>query len=607
VPSPALPTPIPRRDIFAAGAIALLVFVAYLPVVRAGFIWDDDDYVTQNQTLRTAGGLAKIWFDPSATPQYYPLVHSSFWIEYHLWRLHAAGYHLTNVALHALAAILLWRVLSALGLPGAYLAACLFAVHPVHVESVAWVTERKNVLSLVFYLLTLLAYLRSDTDRRAYIAALAFFVCALLSKSVACSLPAAIVLIEWWKQGRVTRKQLIRVTPMFIIGLAMGLLTAWLEKNHVGADGRTWSLTLAQRLLIAGRAIWFYAAKLAWPTNLTFVYPRWTIDASSLLPWFFVAALAAVIATLWTWRQRIGRGPLAAVLLFGGTLLPALGFINLYPMRYTFVADHYQYAASIAFIVLAVTLAARFLNPRSLAIGGGAIAAIFAILTFQQALAYHDARTLWEDTIAKNPDCWMAENNLAVLLMNQKDFAAGETHARRSLALHANDPEAHNALGLALARQGRIDEAAAEYDEALRIEPRFVGAHVNWGTMLARAHHYPEAREHFQTAIESQPTNAEALYNMAGLCVVMDQPQEAETYFRRALQAAPEHLLAESGLAHLLAAEGRILDASTAARRAEEIATGTGQLDQAIALEQWRRSLFAPSQAASDGADAVPR
>ncbi len=268
-------------------------------------------------------------------------------IEYQLWQLNPAGYHVDNILLHALAAILLWRILRRLEIPGALLAAAIFAVHPVMVESVAWATERKNVLSLVFYLLALRAYLIFDekSQARSYVAAMVFFVLALLSKSVTCSLPAAILLIVYYQRGSINRRDIRRLSLFFVLGLVMALVTGMIEREHVGAAGREFQWTFAQRSAIAGRALWFYGFKLIWPAKLTFIYPKWTDLGLGQVYWPVTAILVAV--ALFLLRKRIERGPLVAVLFFGGTLLPALGFINLYPMRYSYVADHFQYQASI--------------------------------------------------------------------------------------------------------------------------------------------------------------------------------------------------------------------------------------------------------------------
>ncbi|MCP4901658.1 MAG: O-GlcNAc transferase, partial [bacterium] len=362
-----------QRSRAILGAVLLLVLTAsaYFPVVSCGFIWDDDAYVERNGNLQGVRGLYRIWFDVTATPQYYPMVHTTYWFEYQLWELKPAGFHVTNVLLHWIAAVLLWRILSLLNVPGAWLIAAVFGLHPVHVESVAWITERKNVLSAVFYLGSALAYLRcklGSGSRWLSTVSLLLFVAALLSKTVTATLPAALLLILWWKRERLCREDVRELLPFFALSLAFGMLTAWLEVHHVGALGDEWSLTFLERTLLAGKIVCFYIWKLLWPSNLTFIYERWNANFHSAWQLAFPAAVTAVLLTLWGLRNRLGRGPLVAVLFFIGTLFPALDFFDVYPMRYSFVADHFQYLASIGIIALVIGGAARLLSqaPRRL-------------------------------------------------------------------------------------------------------------------------------------------------------------------------------------------------------------------------------------------------
>src|SRR5262245_14207711 len=362
-----------RRTILI-GSIALVIvtFAAYGPSLANGYIWDDDDYVTENLVLRSPTGIFDVW-RPKTTPQYYPLVFVTFWCEYRLWGLHPLGYHVVNVALHAGSALLFWWTLRRLGLPGAWLAAGLFALHPVQVESVAWITERKNVLSLLFYLAALNAWLgvRNDPTKRtnwaAYAATIVLFACALLSKTVACSLPAAILVIEWWRRGRVELRTLLLTLPLFVLGLALAAVTVIIERDHVGAGALDFGLSRLDRVVLAGHIVWFYLGKLLWPWELIFIYPRWTISAHDAMQWACPGGLIVLLGVLWMLRGRIGRGPLAAALLFGGTLVPALGFIDVYPMRYSWVADHFQYHATLAPLALIAAVLATKLRVSSVA------------------------------------------------------------------------------------------------------------------------------------------------------------------------------------------------------------------------------------------------
>ncbi|NBX30606.1 metallophosphoesterase, partial [bacterium] len=326
-------------------------------------------YVVENTTLRDLSGLARIWFTPGATPQYYPAVFTSFWVEHHLWGLHPTGYHVVNVACHAAGAILLAVFLGRLAVQRAWTTAWVFALHPVQVESVAWITERKNVLSFPLALLAgilLLPLLRLDDAARPdaahdtpprfswgrYAAALALFALALLAKSVVCSLPAVLLLVAWWKRGRIESRDLLVLGPLFAIGLAAGLHTAHLERGHVGASGDGFAFSWADRVLIAGRAVVFYAWCLVWPRGLLFNYPRWTIDPAAAWQWCFPVAVAGVLAATFATRRWLGRGPFAACAAYVGILFPALGFLNVWPFVYSFVADHFQYHASPALLAV---------------------------------------------------------------------------------------------------------------------------------------------------------------------------------------------------------------------------------------------------------------
>lgn len=568
-----------RSTVLGVAAIAALTLAAYAPAIRGGFVWDDDAYVTENRALRSLDGLRAIWLDVRATPQYYPLVHSTFWAEYHLWGRNPLGYHIVNVAMHAAGAVLLWLVLRRLSVPGAFFAAAIFAVHPVHVESVAWVTERKNVLSGVFYFASLLAYLRfARVDRprfagprewRFYVAAVALFGCALLSKTVTCSLPAAILLILWWKRERLAWRDVVPLLPMFAIGAAMGLTTAWVERHHVGAEGADWSLSFVGRCLVAGRAAWFYAGKLIWPASLTFIYPRWQIDTGQWRLFAYPAGVLAVVGTLWVLRKRLGKGPLVAVLFFLGTLTPALGFIDVYPMRYSFVADHFQYLASIGLIVLFAAVLSRILTPRgsgrrrsAFALGAQAsVLGLLAVLTWRQGHIYADARTLWTDTLEKNPSAWIAHNNLANLLFDrgQADLPVG--HYAEALRLRPDYPEAQHNLGVALARSGKTDEAIEHYRQALRLAPDLAEAHHNLGIALARQGKVDEAAEQYAEALRLKPNYPQAHNNLANLLADWGKVDEAIDHYRRALQLEPDLAEANQNLGRLLVRQGRAREA----------------------------------------------
>jgi protein O-mannosyl-transferase len=410
-----------KRLGIAAAVLFLVTAAAYQPAWHGEPLWDDDGHVTRVE-LRTASGLAQIWTQIGATQQYYPVTHSAFWIQQALWGDAPLGYHLVNTSLHALSACLLGLILLRLGVPGAWLAAAIFALHPVHVESVAWISELKNVLSGVLYLSAALVYLEFDRTRRLpwYLVAALLFGLAILAKSVTVTLPAALLVVFWWRRGHIDWRSDVRpLLPFFAVGLAAGLVTVWFERNLIGAQGEEFGLTAIERLLLAGRAAWFYAAALFWPLNLSFIYPRWHIDQSA--PWQYAFPLAAAGALALAWRLRhLTRAPLAALLFFGGTVFPALGFFNVYPFRFSYVADHFQYLASIGLIVLvsaSLAIAFRRRTPGTLVLAAAPLLLVLALLTWRQAHNYRDTETLYRATIAANPQAWLAHNNLAVVLL----------------------------------------------------------------------------------------------------------------------------------------------------------------------------------------------
>ncbi len=527
----------PRRDaapraVLAALCVAVATLAAYVPAFTAGYIWDDDKYVTQNPTLSSATGLWEIWTDGFATPQYYPLVHTSYWIEHRLWGFAPFGYHVDNVLLHLVGALLLWRVLVRLGIRGGGYAAALFALHPVHVESVAWVTERKNVLSGIFYFATALAYLRATEEslpalvpanRRWYYASLVLFVCALLSKSVTVTLPVALALVVIWKRRGVTRAELAPLAPLLVVGLVMAAMTAWLEKHHVGAAGVDWHLSLLDRAVIASRALWFYAAKLVWPHPLIFIYPRWDVTWSHGLNLAWPLSVALLVVALLALGRRIGFGPLLTLAVYAVSLSPALGFVDFYPMRFSFVADHFQYHASAAFLAglaaAAVALRERVRSLTELAwrVLGSAVLALAGLLTWQQAHAYRDEATIWRDTLAKNPDAWLAHLNLGRLEAQAGLLADADRHLSEAARLKPDEPRVHINLGGLRVLQDRLDEAIDELRLAARLGVGLAEAHYNLGIAYQRRGDVEAAIRSFRNALEVDPSYAGATARLRDL------------------------------------------------------------------------------------------
>lgn len=547
---------------FSCG-IACLPLLVYIPSLRCGFVWDDLHNIVENEALRSWDGLYRIWFQPASVLQYYPLTYSTFWVEYHLWHLHPAGYHLVNIFLHSLNSILLGLALLRLRVPGAWLAAAVFAVHPVQVESVTWITERKNVLSAFFYFCSLHAYLRfsyldesqapAESRRRAYHLSLFFFICALLSKSATCTLPIVILILLWWKKDRIAWPYIHPLIPMIVLGFVMGLTTIWVERR-MGASGPDWDFTFPERCLIAGRAIWSYAWKWVWPADLTFIYPRRQVDPGVVWLWLFPLAAMAVVAALARFRSaRFGKAPPAAILFFIVSLGPALGFIDFYFLKYSFMADRFQYLAGLGLIVPAAALAVgRFKVPAVVCV------LILCVLTWRQQAIFQNEESLWRDTIEKNPGAWMAHNN----------------------------------LGNAFARRGKIDEAILQFAESLKIKPSHVSARINLGNAIAQKGDAVEAMKHFREALRIDSGSADAHYAVGTELGRTGQTDEAIRHFAEALRLRPDHADAHNHLGIALARQGRIDEAmlhfAEAVRIRPDFRKAQENLEQA--MTEWEQS-----------------
>ena len=466
-----------RAAILQAGAFALIfaaTIIAYWPSMHGTYLWDDENHVTSAE--QSLHGLWRIWTHLGPTAQYYPVLLSAFWFERRLWGDDMLGFHLTTVVLHAAAACLLVLLVRRFELPGAWLAGFVFALHPVCVEGVAWICEQKSTLSAVLCFSSTLAYLDFDRSRSRsrYFLAFALFALAVLAKTVIVTLPAALLVIFWWQRGRLSwKRDVFPLLPWFAFGIGGGALTSWVERVYLGADGADYSLTLLQHVLLACRDIWFYAGKLVWPANLIFIYPRWTISTHVWWQYLFPIGILAVLI-LFAWIARRGspgsRGPMASLLIFAGTLFPALGFINVYPFRYSYVSDHYQYLASVAVIVplsVALALLSRRLSslpPWLPPASAACLLAVLGILTWRQTFMYRDSQTFYRVILARNPDAWMAHNNLAYLLLNVPGgLPEAVSHLETAIRLHPDYAEAYDNLGIVYSMKQQWQQAAVEY------------------------------------------------------------------------------------------------------------------------------------------------
>ena len=603
------------RDALTALAIGVLAVVSYVPALSGDFVWDDAIFA-EEPVIHAASGLKSIWFSPADIRNeghYWPIVYSSFWLEHKLWGLRPAGYHAVNITLHLANCLLLWRLLVRLRVPGAAMIAAVFAAHPVHVESVAWIIERKDVLSALCYLGAVLVWVRFVASPRPgrYALALLLFTAGLLSKSVVVTLPAALVIWHWWQQGRVTRLDLLRLAPFAAVAVA---ITAADLSFYDSREPLELGYTLAERVLIASRALWFYAGKLLWPVDLAVIHPLWEIDAGDLLAWAYLAAAAALAAVLWLARRRIGRGPLAGMLYFAVTLGPVLGFVDYGYMQFSFVADRFQYLAGIGVLAVLIGGAAHGVGklPDGYRRGALALAAavvvMLGVLTWRQAGVYRDEVTLFSHFVAHNPqardahlnlgnalieagrneegleasriaveqrpDSADAHSNLALAQMNLERFDASAESLRRALEL---DPRHKNALQITAdlhRKQGRHAEAVEAYRAVLARDGRYALAHAGMGDALFQLRRYREAVESLRQAASLQPNlpMAGTLHALMGRASrELGRLDAAEEHFRRAMAIDPQDATPLLDLAALRAAQQRHGEAEDLLRRAREL------------------------------------
>lgn len=534
------------------------IFIVYSRTIHGQFLWDDDDYVTRNLTLLNLSGLREIWFQVGRLSQYYPLTYTSFWVEYQLWGLNPVGYHCVNILLHAANGLLVWKVLEQLKIKNAWFIALLFSLHPVHVESVAWITERKNLLSGIFYLAAALAYLRTR-----YLFAFFFFLAALGSKTVTATLPVTLLILLWWRDGKLSVKDMGRLSIFLLTAFIFSSVTVSLETRHILSTGiAEWNFSWGQRVLIASRAVWFYFTKIVLPYPLIFIYPRWSVSVSNLWQWFYPAVSFIVMTSLWIYRKRLGRGALVGALIFVVTLLPALGFKNFYPMRYSFVADHFQYLASIPALVMLVTFVAQFFKNQTIRKVIACLILVFAaLLTWQRQAAFTSPEALWQDTLKKNPEAWVAHNNRGTLLVEQNREEEAVYHFNETLRLKPNHAEAYSNLGLLKLKAGKPEEAIPYFEKAMEWQPHVALFQLNLGTAYFDLGKMEEAERHYHKALEMNPRFGEAYFSLGNIFLKKDQPAEAEAQFQEAVRFSPYDADAYTHLGYCLAKAGKIDEA----------------------------------------------
>jgi len=545
-----------QQIILKAAVIILATLWVYSPAYHGDWLWDDDQLLTANQAVQSPDGLQKLWFSPD-TADYFPLTLTALWVQWRLWGMNQTGYHVVNVLFHALGGLLVWLLLRRMKLPGAWLGGLIFAIHPICAESVGWVSELKNTISLPLFLLSAYFYVRFDDEEKHsfYALSLLCFLASMLAKSAVVMLPVVILLYIWWKREEITRRDVIRTIPFFLVSLILGIVTIYFQ--HGRAIGVETILVggFFSRLATAGISILFYLWKSAWPFELLPIYPRWKVDpptAIQFLPW---PIIIGTLAWFWSKRATWGRDALFTAGFFLLNLAPVLGFITMSYMRITWVSDHFVYLPLVGLVGAASTAAARLYETtedslRPMMLGAATLILCgLGLMTYRYAGIYQNEDALWNYTLKYNPDAWQAHNRLGAKLFQRGDIDGGFYHFTQSTRLRPDLGETHNNLGTALAAKGRLDEAIAQFTEAYHLTPHILATEANLANALVGAGRFQEASDHYANLIKKEPRNASFYSNYGVTLFRCGRNEEAIVNFRKALELNPNLKDAKENLA----------------------------------------------------------
>jgi tetratricopeptide (TPR) repeat protein len=595
-PSPAAKAVLADKPWLLALVLVIVTLLVYLPVWHAGFVWDDERFITSNHMLQAPDGLYRIWFTTEAM-DYYPLTSSFWWLQWRLWGTNAAGWHAVNILFHAANVVLVWMVLRRLKIPGAWLAALLFAVHPVNVATAAWISEQKNTLSMLFFALSILWYLRFDDEGgwRWYGISLSAFLLALFSKTAVVMLPVVLLGCVWWLRGRLRPKDWLCTVPFFFLSLVMGFVSIWFEYNRDLGGHATRTDGFLSHLAVAGLAPWFYLSKAVLPLDLNVIYPKWEIDPHRLVSWLPAALWIGCFLVFWRQRKTWGRAALFGFGYFIVTLFPVLGFFDQGFYRFSLVADHWQYYSIVGIVALGVVAGERICreiageNSSSVkAVASVLVLTALAAATWTRASLYANAETLWRDTIARNPNAWVAHYNLGLALARSGRLQEAVGHWEQALRIKPDYVDAHNNLGVALDQAGRIPEAMEHLEQALRIKPDSAEAHYNLGKALAEAGRVPEAIAHYEQALRLKPDYAEAHCNLGVALKQSGRIPEAVAQYEQALRIKPDFAEAHCCLGNALLQEGKISDAIAQTEQALRIKPDFAEAYYNLGLALWQ-------------------
>jgi tetratricopeptide (TPR) repeat protein len=605
---------VPWPTILQVLVIAAAVLWIYWPALHGGWLWDDNDDITNNTITQSPTGLWSIWFAPDSQFDYYPIKSSVQWLQWQLWGMDTLGYHLTNVLLHIVGALLVWRLLGKFRLRLAWLGGLIFAIHPVQVESVAWIVELKNTLSLPPFLLATCAYIDYEErgKSRDYFWAWGLFLVAMLCKPAMVMFPVVILLYVWWRRGRIGWSDLKASAPFFLISLALGLLTVWCQLHNKNMDPDM-ALTsvggIFSRVACAGLSLSFYFSKCFLPVELMTIYPKWVVDppaAWQFLPWL---VLGGMVWWLWTKRHGWGRHALLGGGFFLLTLAPFLGFNVISYMAFTWVMDHFLYIPIIGLIGLVVAALGQIENQLPATVrfyGIGLVTLVLALLAFAShgyAALYLNSETLWTYELRHNSEAYPAHNNLGSILLQTGRIPEAIEQYEQTFRIKPDYAVAYYNLGNALLKEGRVPEAIAQYEHALQIAPDDAVAHNNLGGALLQIGRVPEATEQFEQAVQLKPDYAPAHNNLGSALQQTGRLPEAIAQYEQAVQLKPDYAQARYNLGTILIQTGRAPEAIEQLQQALRIKPGyaeahgnlgyalqlTGHLPEAI--DQYEQAL----------------
>ena len=592
-----------------AGAILLVAIAVHIPAMTGGAVWDDGALLWNNPNVTLRTGIARAWCS-AQQEDYQPLTHNALWLQWRLWGRDLAGYHVVNILLHGASAVLLFLVLGNLAVPGAWFAAMVYAVHPVCVSSVAWISEIKNCLAQVFYMLSLLLFLKflAARQRRLHVLSIAAFALAALSKGSVVMLPVVLLVLAWQRRGKLTWSMARAIAPFFVISLARGVLTLWFQYGGALAPEAAGPGVPAERLARAGWVVGFYAAKVVLPVRLSMIYPRWQVNPASPSAWMPAALLVALLLVAWRCRKRWGLAVLLGLGYFAANLFPVLGFFHMRFAVFSWVADHLQYVALPGLIALFAGVGAWGLGRmgragKRLAFPLGLpVLLLLSALTWAECERYRHGESLWRKAVRHNPNSFATHRNLAFYLINSGAERAGAEHLLTAVRLRPDDARlhwetgkafsrlrddpralshlstalrlspnlagAHATLGATLAGLGRTREALQHLREATRLDPNLAQAHAALGEVYSRQGRRPEAIASYETSLRLNPDQPETHNNLGVVLFQSKQAAKAATHFAEAARLKPDYADAQSNLGSALLAQGKHRDAAVHLREA---------------------------------------